>query len=566
MTEAQRHKEQADNLFRAKQFTEAATLYTTVCTLLANEESASDPLLVVKAFSNLAACQLELCQNESVCETVSQSLSALSSVPDSVDTSGLRYKLHLRHARALVALGRKLSAVSVFQSALEAKPSTKTQHERERLMESTLDEIIASGLLETPSEAQLELTLPRLNRHLPSGAPVRVVMEEGKGRSLVATAAIEAGATIADCPASKVQYGGQCTWCLGMVGDSVVKCDCGNHHCASCAKATLPQRVHKLECGVIHCAENMQGTCYTGLEFRALVRIWALKSVSSALLSPSQTGLLASLLPVCSSTLRQEDRDRATLLRQCVREAHPRDSRLHLTEAGAVQLALATSAAEFVNGRKHVTCPLVSLCNHSCRPLAEMTVDGLHVRLRAMQSIAPGQHITISYVQDVTAPERNDILNRLWGFTCTCPSCAAFEEFRQGAFGDALSHEARMEALLGLCNTCDYWCGGPLAPMGLYLGGPGRWVPICDPEVPWMCLKCGRQERMVPTPAPHESHPECLPYIEALGNRVDERSLKSLEYWWAGRRDLDILKEDRVRLADIFQKMKETRRNTRGRR
>lgn len=69
--------------------------------------------------------------------------------------------------------------------------------------------------------------------------------------------------------------------------------------------------------------------------------------------------------------------------------------------------------------------------NHDCRPNAHYYFDGLHLvqHTRALRSIAPGEEITISYINPLQVRSaRRETLQRTWGFHCTCSLCGRSEE------------------------------------------------------------------------------------------------------------------------------------------
>ncbi|KAF4626186.1 hypothetical protein G7Y89_g11979 [Cudoniella acicularis] len=70
--------------------------------------------------------------------------------------------------------------------------------------------------------------------------------------------------------------------------------------------------------------------------------------------------------------------------------------------------------------------PLASMINHSCEPNAYCFFEGPRCRIRSLQSIAAGEEITISYINN-NAPiyARQIILKYQWFFTCICQKCTS---------------------------------------------------------------------------------------------------------------------------------------------
>ncbi|RKP34220.1 hypothetical protein BJ085DRAFT_5041, partial [Dimargaris cristalligena] len=69
------------------------------------------------------------------------------------------------------------------------------------------------------------------------------------------------------------------------------------------------------------------------------------------------------------------------------------------------------------------TYPLASLLNHACLPnCVAMFAPGGQLLAVALEDIAPGQEITISYVDAISPYEsRRTALRRKYHFTCQCP-------------------------------------------------------------------------------------------------------------------------------------------------
>ena len=83
----------------------------------------------------------------------------------------------------------------------------------------------------------------------------------------------------------------------------------------------------------------------------------------------------------------------------------------------------------------------VSVCNHSCRPNAAVSVSDDVVTLYSLRAIRPGEEITVSYgtsLMWLPLQMRRTRLARVWGFLCKCDRCvvelerAAAERERAG--------------------------------------------------------------------------------------------------------------------------------------
>ncbi|CAI6332522.1 unnamed protein product [Periconia digitata] len=72
--------------------------------------------------------------------------------------------------------------------------------------------------------------------------------------------------------------------------------------------------------------------------------------------------------------------------------------------------------------------PLVSRINHACRPNAnaKFMPRTLLMEIKALRDIQAGEEISISYGRvDLKHAERQDLYQKGWHFTCTCPLCTA---------------------------------------------------------------------------------------------------------------------------------------------
>jgi hypothetical protein len=71
--------------------------------------------------------------------------------------------------------------------------------------------------------------------------------------------------------------------------------------------------------------------------------------------------------------------------------------------------------------------PEVARINHACRPNAHARFipKTLHMEIKALRDISPGEEISISYGKiDLKHAERQNLYKQAWGFTCTCEMCA----------------------------------------------------------------------------------------------------------------------------------------------
>ncbi|KZV95869.1 SET domain-containing protein [Exidia glandulosa HHB12029] len=91
--------------------------------------------------------------------------------------------------------------------------------------------------------------------------------------------------------------------------------------------------------------------------------------------------------------------------------------------------------------------PTIARANHDCSPNSNyyFVFGSFSGQLRAMRDIEEGEEITISYC-DALAPrvERQAALERLFCFTCGCPSCSLPE--REGRLSD--ERRARLDTLV----------------------------------------------------------------------------------------------------------------------
>jgi hypothetical protein len=68
--------------------------------------------------------------------------------------------------------------------------------------------------------------------------------------------------------------------------------------------------------------------------------------------------------------------------------------------------------------------PFAALMNHSCDPNSTVFFEGPELRVRSIKTIAPGEEITISYMDPNESFElRQDHLLSKYHFTCKCQKC-----------------------------------------------------------------------------------------------------------------------------------------------
>ncbi|KAK2055992.1 SET domain-containing protein [Colletotrichum caudatum] len=81
---------------------------------------------------------------------------------------------------------------------------------------------------------------------------------------------------------------------------------------------------------------------------------------------------------------------------------------------------------------KFVNYPEVSRFNYDCRPTVAFYIDDSDLRhyTHAVRDIRPGEELTISYVDSLSARVvRQDRARRNWGFGCSCAHCSLPEPF-----------------------------------------------------------------------------------------------------------------------------------------
>ena len=68
--------------------------------------------------------------------------------------------------------------------------------------------------------------------------------------------------------------------------------------------------------------------------------------------------------------------------------------------------------------------PTASRLNHSCQPNCVATFTGISLQIRAVETVQPGEELTISYT-DLLNPsaKRKEGLREQYGFDCKCQKC-----------------------------------------------------------------------------------------------------------------------------------------------
>lgn len=94
----------------------------------------------------------------------------------------------------------------------------------------------------------------------------------------------------------------------------------------------------------------------------------------------------------------------------------------------------------------------VVAANHSCDPNCFQMFDGPSIRLRALRPIAPGEELTIGYIDlSELRSERQKILRESYGFLCTCSRCSSLEELWSDTRVRAWACPRRAQGCVGAC-------------------------------------------------------------------------------------------------------------------
>ncbi|XP_020257027.1 histone-lysine N-methyltransferase ASHR1 isoform X2 [Asparagus officinalis] len=94
--------------------------------------------------------------------------------------------------------------------------------------------------------------------------------------------------------------------------------------------------------------------------------------------------------------------------------------------------------------------PVISIINHSCIPNCVLVFEGRLAIIRALEPIAKGKEILISYIETAaTTKTRQNDLKKQYFFTCNCPRCTK-----------SPCEELKEDALLEGYRCKDSKCGG----------------------------------------------------------------------------------------------------------
>ncbi|KAK1972407.1 SET domain-containing protein [Colletotrichum sublineola] len=99
--------------------------------------------------------------------------------------------------------------------------------------------------------------------------------------------------------------------------------------------------------------------------------------------------------------------------------------------------------------------PEVSRFNHDCRPNVAFYIDDSDLRhyTHAVRDIQPGEELTISYVDSLSARVvRQDRAQRNWGFGCACAHCSLPEPF-------ARASDERLTRMWEIEQQLSHWNG-----------------------------------------------------------------------------------------------------------
>ncbi|KAI1761086.1 SET domain-containing protein [Hypoxylon sp. FL1150] len=93
---------------------------------------------------------------------------------------------------------------------------------------------------------------------------------------------------------------------------------------------------------------------------------------------------------------------------------------------------------------RHIGCyPEISRFNHDCRPNVHYRINNMTHTTVAARDIAPGEELTISYIELLLSREERRSRLRRWGFECACSHCHVSDK-------EAAQSDARLQQILEL--------------------------------------------------------------------------------------------------------------------
>ncbi|GIQ84096.1 hypothetical protein KIPB_005534 [Kipferlia bialata] len=446
---------------------------------------------------------------------------------------------------------------------LLGKALLKAKAKRDTASEAAVQTLLQSQSHSSSHPALLRHSLHRYNNALPTPRRIEAVMEEGMGRGVVSLVDVDKGQQLSSLPSiclmertpeSAAAGMGVCYYCLLHYRDRSAL-----HVCPKCSvtwcDVCSARHIHPLECGCLVSMQRQTLAPETVSHLRLASRLYIIQKANPALLTPNERAVLQATLPISSAASTPASERHKTDTARILRSLYPGMSELEayrlVSMAGCNRWELGSN-----NSGDTITAltPYSALCNHTCRPNAEVTLHatpgaGVLAQLRAIRPIKAGDPVSVSYFNRLSPPEVRERMGLEWGVDCGCSACAAYDTFTAGGYGSSLSHVARMQALLLPCGVCTR-CKGPSAPLG------------SARKAKWMCLDCGLrsgcpvQAKSLPrtkqgnycTNRPYTRykwmHPHCAPYIAALrrdpgGGAITTRHIELVEEWNGDSAELD---------------------------
>lgn len=285
----------------------------------------------------------------------------------------------------------------------------------------------------------------------PSPPPAwRVIHTGSKGRCLVASRALHSGTDVLACYADawslfEKQRGSRCAYCLRMpeCEKALLVCNtceafayCSRH----CQEQDLSE--HESECASIAHLDRVPPP--TMLMTARLVRRVGVEALTRQ--DPDKRSLFRALGQLVHHT------DKASPVRQkqflfaanqicglLVLPPAPADMATIVAKLGGPRFVarllaqIGCNAFTITDGDAEVLGVGLFLgavsANHSCDPNCHQIFEGPNIRLRALRPIAPGEELTIGYIDiSNTRKLRQEALLEGYGFECACSRCSSLEE------------------------------------------------------------------------------------------------------------------------------------------